>query len=240
MLEMQQDNRIDRTCAHRHRPLRSCAQRPMLAGVDCCDPNGLDRVFAGRLVRQELRAFRRQGLNSRQREIMALLEPLTPCSSVLDVGCGVGAIGTTLLARGAVSGLFVDVSSAYLSAAREIGAEAGVGERATFYQDDFAASARSYPQADVVVLDRVVCCYPDAPALLEKAAQHSQRTLVYSYPRPLWFTPVFRVLCAFGMRLNRAPGNLGAPTRGGKEARGTAWDRQPSAHRCYHKKWPYD
>ncbi len=173
----------------------------MLAGVDCCDPNGLDRVFAGRLVRQELRAFRRKGLNRRQREIMALLEPLTPCSSVLDIGCGVGTIGTTLLARGAVSGLFVDVSSTYLNAAREVAAEAGVGEWATFYRDDFAASARPYPQADVVVLDRVVCCYPDAQPLLEKAARHSQRTLVFSYPRPLWFTPMFRVLCAFGMRL---------------------------------------
>ena len=173
----------------------------MLAGVDCCDPNGLDRVFAGRLVRQELRAFRRGGLSRRQREMMALLEPLTPCSSVLDIGCGVGAIGTTLLARGAVSGLFIDVSSAYLNAAREVAAEAGVGERAAFYRDDFATSARSYPRADVVVLDRVVCCYPDAPALLEKAARHSQRTLIFSYPRPLWFTPVFRVLCAFGMRL---------------------------------------
>lgn len=173
----------------------------MLAGVDCCDPNGLDRVFAGRLVRQELRAFRRAGLTRRQQEIVALLEPLASGSSVLDIGCGIGAIGTTLLAKGAGSGLFVDVSSAYLNAAHEVGAEAGVGDRAAFYQDDFATSARSYPEADVVVLDRVVCCYPDAQTLLEKAARHSQRTLVFSYPRPFWFTPLFRALCALAMKL---------------------------------------
>ena len=131
----------------------------MLAGVDCCDPNGLDRVFTGRLVRRELRAFRRGGLNRRQQEIVALLGPLTPGSSVLDIGCGIGAIGTTLLTGGAGSGLFVDVSSAYLNAAREVGAEAGIEERAAFYRDDFATSARPYPEADVVVLDRVVCCY---------------------------------------------------------------------------------
>lgn len=53
----------------------------------------------------------------------------------------------------------------------------------------------------MVVLDRVVCCYPVAQLLLEKAARHSQRTLVFSYPRPSWFAPVFRALCAFGMRL---------------------------------------
>ena len=173
----------------------------MLAGVDCCDPNGLDRVFTGRLVRRELRAFRREGLNRRQQEIVALLGPLVPGSSVLDIGCGIGAIGTTLLTGGAGSGLFVDVSSAYLNAAREVGAEAGIEERAAFYRDDFATSARPYPEADVVVLDRVVCCYPDAQALLEKAAHHSQRTLVFSYPRPFWFMPLFRALCALGMRL---------------------------------------
>lgn len=60
---------------------------------------------------------------------------------------------------------------------------------------------RPYPQADVVVLDRVVCCYPDAAALLSKAARYSQRTLVYTYPRPFWFMPLLQTLCALGMRL---------------------------------------
>ena len=173
----------------------------MLAGVDCCDPNGLDRVFAGRLVCQGLRAFRRGGLNRRQQELVALLEPLMSGSSVLDISCGIGAIGTTLLAKGAGRGMFVDVSSAYLNAAREVTAEAGIGERAAFYRDDFATSVRPYPHADMVVLDRVVCSYPDAQTLLEKATRHSQRTLVFSYPRPFWFTPWFRTLCALGMKL---------------------------------------
>lgn len=173
----------------------------MLARMDCCDPNGLDRMFAGRLVRQELNTWQRKGLSGRQRSIIEHLELLTPGTTVLEVGCGIGAVGTTLLTRGAGEGTFVDISTAYLRAAREVAAQAGVEARASFYQDDFAASARPYPQADVVVLDRVVCCYPDAVALLEKAARHSKRTLVYTHPRPLWFMPLFRSLCAFGMRL---------------------------------------
>ena len=60
---------------------------------------------------------------------------------------------------------------------------------------------RPYPQADVVVLDRVVCCYPDAVELLSKAARHSKRTLLYTYPRSFWFMPLFQTLCALGMRL---------------------------------------
>jgi hypothetical protein len=37
--------------------------------------------------------------------------------------------------------------------------------------------------ADVVVLNRVVCCYPDYERLLTAAAQHARRLLVFSYPR---------------------------------------------------------
>lgn len=170
--------------------------------MDCCDPNGLDKMFAGPLVRQELRAYQANGLNKRQQKLMTLLEPVLSNSSVLDIGCGIGALGTALLTKGAGEGTFVDVSSAYLAAAREVAAAAGVGERASFYQDDFAASERPYPQADVVVLDRVVCCYPDAAALLAKAARHCRGTLVFTYPRPFWFVRLFRAFCAFGMRLS--------------------------------------
>lgn len=170
--------------------------------MDCCDPNGLDQMFAGPLVRQELRAYKANGLNRRQQKLMALLEPVSSGSSVLDIGCGIGALGTALLTKGAGQGTFVDVSSAYLAAAREVAAEAGLGERAAFYQDDFATSARPYLQANVVVLDRVVCCYPDAAALLAKAAQHCRGTLVFTYPRPFWFVRLFRAFCAFGMRLS--------------------------------------
>ena len=170
--------------------------------MDCCDPNGLDQMFAGPLVRQELRAYQANGLTKRQRKLVALIGHLPPGASVLDIGCGIGALGTALLTKGADEGTFVDVSSAYLAAAREVAVEAGVGERAVFYRDDFATSARPYPQAEVVVLDRVVCCYPDAVALLVKAAQHCQGILVFTYPRPFWFVRLFRAFCAFGMKLS--------------------------------------
>ena len=173
----------------------------MLADMDCCDPNGLNRIFGGRLVRRELQAYQRRGLNSRQRNIIEQLGFLAPDVSVLDIGCGIGAVGLTLLTRGAAGVTFVDVSAAYLRAARALASDAGAGESASFYQADFAASEGQYPQAEVVVLDRVVCCYPNATALLEKAARHSRRTLIFTYPRPFWFMPLFQALCAFGMRL---------------------------------------
>jgi magnesium-protoporphyrin O-methyltransferase len=36
--------------------------------------------------------------------------------------------------------------------------------------------------ADIVVLNRVVCCYPDYERLLGAAAEHARRLLVFSHP----------------------------------------------------------
>ena len=132
-----------------------------------------------------------------------MLEPLAWDKGVLDIGCGLGAVGTTLLKRGGSKGTLVDISGDYLRAAREVAEDAGMGERTTLVQADFAVSSRSFPLADVVVLDRVVCCYPDATTLLEKAARHSNQALVFTYPRPLWFMPLFRAVCALGMKVMR-------------------------------------
>jgi magnesium-protoporphyrin O-methyltransferase len=63
----------------------------------------------------------------------------------------------------------VEASPAYLEVARS---EAGsqYGSRPTqFILGDFAVIASTLPDADVVTLDRVVCCYPSADALLSNA-----------------------------------------------------------------------
>ena len=154
-------------------------------------------------MRRELRAFKRKGLNKRQAQLVGELGNVAEGSSVLEIGCGVGAISTTLLKKGASRGHYVEVSSDYLEAAQEVAKGAGVSEKATFHLDDFAAAKNHYASADIVVLDRVVCCYPDGAKLIATAARHSDRYLVYTYPRPLWFIRIFKAMLGFTMRLFR-------------------------------------
>jgi hypothetical protein len=51
----------------------------------------------------------------------------------------------------------------------------------------FAVLAGKLPDADVVTLNRVVCCYPDAEALLGAAAARTQQVLAFTYPRDRWY-----------------------------------------------------
>jgi hypothetical protein len=56
---------------------------------------------------------------------------------------------------------------------------------------------------DVVVLHRVVCCYPDVDALVGAAAARAGRILLLTYPQERWYTRAgLRVVNAF-LRLSR-------------------------------------
>src|SRR5437868_717358 len=66
---------------------------------------------------------------------------------------------------------------------------------------DFAAIADTVTDADVVTLNRVVCCYPDAEALLRGAAARTRRLVAFSYPRDRWYMWIMTVLENFWRRL---------------------------------------
>jgi magnesium-protoporphyrin O-methyltransferase len=57
-----------------------------------------------------------------------------------------------------------------------------MGDRVTRRFLDIAQEPDEVEPADVVVLHRVVCCYPDYARLLTVAAGHARRTLAYSHP----------------------------------------------------------
>ena len=79
-------------------------------------------------------------------------------------------------------------------ARREVGLKFG-SRPIQFVLGDFAVIAGTLPDADVVTLDRVVCCYPDAEALLVAAALRTRQVLAFTYPRDLWYV---RIMFAFG------------------------------------------
>ena len=52
---------------------------------------------------------------------------------------------------------------------------------------DFVEVGATVPMADVVTLDRVVCCYPVYEPLLGEALRHTARAFALSYPRDRWY-----------------------------------------------------
>lgn len=154
---------------------------------DCCRPD-YDAVFDERAARRELAAYRRNGPTGTTRRLLeAIRESGVAGARVLDIGGGVGIIGAELLHAGASRLTDVDASRSYLAAARSEIERRGHGERATFMHGDFVELADAVEPAEIVTLDRVICCYGDWESLVDRSLDRARRLYGVVYPRDRWW-----------------------------------------------------
>jgi magnesium-protoporphyrin O-methyltransferase len=140
-------------------------------------------VFGKGFARRMARRARRRGVDPAGSKIVDFLaQDDLSGATVLEIGGGVGEISVELLRRGAQSATVAELSTAYDDEARRLAEDAGVADRLHRRIVDVAASPEAVEQADLVVLHRVVCCYPDYPRLLNSAAGRARRRLAFSHP----------------------------------------------------------
>jgi hypothetical protein len=158
---------------------------------ECCSPKGYRWVFSERSARAEAKRYRRKGLDSTSRRIVDFLVAQgVEDRTVLEVGGGIGAIQIELLKAGASRATSVELTPTYEDEARGLLEEAGLADRVDRKLMDFAQEAGQVAPADVVIMNRVICCYPDMPRLAGAAAGHARQVLVMSYPRYMWWTRI--------------------------------------------------
>jgi len=124
---------------------------------------------------------------------------------VLDIGAGLGVVAERLLADGADRATLVDASIAYQAAARRRLTEGGLAERVTLKCGDFLELANQLEPADIVTLDKVICCYPDMRRLVEESARRARKLYAASYPRDNWLTRLAIGYENLARRLRRKP-----------------------------------
>ncbi len=148
----------------------------------CC-ATGYERFFGPRLARRDARRYRKRGLDDTARRLVDELSARGVSGTSLEVGGGVGAIELELLKHGVVRATIVELSHGYDEEATALAREARVEERIERFHGDFAQQEALVDPADVVVMHKVVCCYPDPEKLVGAAASHSRRLLALSLPR---------------------------------------------------------
>jgi Methyltransferase domain len=171
----------------------------------CCN-QGFESMFGEKTAARDLERYRRRGPSKPTRALLdALRDKGIQGASVLDIGGGIGAIPLELLDTGAAAATGVDAAPAYLSAAVEEAKRRGHGDRVAYREGDFVAIAPDVPAADVVTLDRVICCYPDMEALVGLSAERALRLYGLVYPRDAWWIRAAFRLMNLGLRLSRKP-----------------------------------
>ena len=171
---------------------------------NCCEIT--DNAFSEAEARSERKNYSRNGPAKQTRLILDAIRTLgLKNANLLDIGGGIGAIHHELLKDVADQATHVDASSAYLKEAKAEAARRGHGERVNFIHADFTDVAAGLPKADIVTLDRVVCCYPNFRKLLKAAADHSRKALALSYPREVWYVRIGLKVANFFQRLRKDP-----------------------------------
>jgi magnesium-protoporphyrin O-methyltransferase len=169
------------------------------------DPTKYSAVFTSRFSRSIARRYERKGLRPVEQRIVDFLAGTgIEGARVLEIGGGAGEIQLELLRRGAGRTENLELSDAYEADAARLLADAGMAGRASRRLGvDIAEAPDTVEPADVVVLHRVVCCYPDYARLLGAAAAHARRAIAFSYPPA---NPVTRAGLAVGNGLLRLGG----------------------------------
>jgi magnesium-protoporphyrin O-methyltransferase len=153
--------------------------------MQCCQPaTGAAARFFSWFARRSGRHYRKRGLGKVQQQLASAIEEAgIEGVSLLDIGCGVGFLHQSLLNHGAARATGIDLSEKMLVEARALAAEQSLSDRTDYVLGDFVAMAADLPGADVTILDKVVCCYPDAKTLVVRSLEKTGKVYALTYPR---------------------------------------------------------
>ena len=169
--------------------------------LGCCS-NDYRRMFNRKFAERDARQFRAHGVRGSSKALVELAGDVR-AASVLDIGGGIGAISLELLAAGAEHATNVELSESYEEEAIELAAERGVANRIDRRVADIVEDAGAVEPHDVVVMHRVVCCYPDVDAMMGAAADLTRHRLVLTYPQQRSWIGAGLAAMNFFLRLRR-------------------------------------
>jgi len=174
--------------------------------MTCCCPHSRSAgKFFSLFARRYRRRFEKRGFEPSQKQLLRGLDDVGyQDATLLEIGCGVGHLHQTLLERGARSAIGIDLSPAMLKEARNWAMERGLAERTRYIEGDFLELAGSLEHSDITLLDKVVCCYPDADRLVHASLAKTCRVYALIYPRSCWYTKAGAALGSLFMWLIRS------------------------------------
>jgi len=173
--------------------------------MTCTHCQGIEELFSEKYVAGELKRYRRRGPDKTTRILIeALKEAEIDGLTLLDIGGGLGAIQHEMLSAGVQRATDVDASNAYINAAKAETARRGYAGQVDYQHGNFVDLATDVPSADIVTLNRVICCYPDMKKLVGLSVARAGKLYGLVFPRNTWWMKVWLVLQTFFLKLKRS------------------------------------
>ncbi len=173
--------------------------------MSCCQNNLYNNTFDRKRAQEELSNYRANGPKENSLPLINMLKLLALKDvSVLDIGSGVGAVILELFDQGISHAAYNDFSTAYSEAFQEEVRRKAVGEQVAYYIGDFLEEHQKIDQADLVTLDKVICCYENYEGLVSISVQKAGKWYAYSAPRDVWWV---RLLYFLKQKIRWVQGN---------------------------------
>ena len=151
--------------------------------MSCCPCSPISRFFS-RFAKSYRRRFSRKGLEPSQKQLLQGIEAKDlNGKTLLEIGCGVGYFHQLMLKNGAASATGVDLSDKMIEQAADLAGENQLAEQTRYLVGDFVELQEKVNAADITVLDKVVCCYPDPAKLIGASASKTHQVYALTYPR---------------------------------------------------------
>lgn len=157
--------------------------------MNCCCPHSVSTGrFFSFFAHKYRKRFEKNGFEPSQKQLLSGLKQAGyKDSTILEIGSGVGHLHQTLLEQGALSAVGIDLSSKMNDEARRWAKERGLTERTRYFDNDFMMLTDELDISNITILDKVVCCYPDAEGLIKQSLDKTQHTYALTYPRNRWY-----------------------------------------------------
>ncbi|HUI63892.1 MAG TPA: methyltransferase domain-containing protein [Bacteroidota bacterium] len=151
--------------------------------MSCNCANGAALKFTKAAAHYE-RRYRRRGLDTAQKHLVRGLKAQgIEGLSLFDIGSGVGALDLELLKAGAASARVMDAAPGMIESARRLANKMALSEKMDFRAEEFLSVADVQPEADIVLLDKVLCCLENPKKMIGASASKARRLYAVSFPR---------------------------------------------------------
>ena len=157
--------------------------------MGCCQCQGIETMFDKKTAERELKRYLKKGPSKTTGMLLDAIHKVgVQGLDFLDIGGGIGAIQYDLIKAGASTGTSIEASSAYIDLVKKETLQNGLGERIDFKHGDFTKTASDVDTADIVTLDKVICCYDDMSELVMLSSKLARKIYAVIYPRDVWWT----------------------------------------------------
>jgi magnesium-protoporphyrin O-methyltransferase len=146
----------------------------------CDQCQDIEQVFNEKDARKELKKYLKKGAPKSTRLLVSALEKEgVEGGNLLDIGGGIGVIQQ--------EAWNVDAASGYVEVSREEAKRQGYADRVGYTHGNFVELASEVEEADVVTLDRVICCFPDMRSLVALSAEKARNVYGLVFPKDTWW-----------------------------------------------------